>query len=503
MDILYRNKTTFSYWISYGILFLAAFLFVFLFSFTTSPFFEHYQFWTGDSGIFQEMGICLAQGGTPYLDIFDHKGPVLWFIQAFGYKISPCWGHMILQTISLFCTLVLWYNIVHILTKKIISSIIITLSGLLFLMAFYERGNLCEEWSLPFISLPIYLYFRRLELNNHEKPIYTRFDSFCLGLCVGIIAMIRLNNTAPLIGFTFWHLLLCIKNKEYKRLWTDVMIICSGMMVVFTICSVFYFIKANWNGVYEMFYGTFIFNTIYIEIGLPPVKKYYNYILPLTFIIISIFYIFHKKIPKGISIALFISYIITFISIGRWGYKHYMIIFIPLFLVSICALFKIVTQWIPVIFIFFFIIINSINLGYKSIDLLAFRLKRKQANTELMDGFHKFINSISPSEQKRIYNNGLNYLGASLFANENIYQYNRIIYDSHINLSPRIKAYIKKHGIKELQPIWVLTQSPRPETNDEYMATHYTLADSIPGGEFDPIWCWKRNDELYSLEPHE
>ena len=31
------------------------------------------------------------------------------------------------------------------------------------------------------------------------------------------------------------------------------------------------------------------------------------------------------------------------------------------------------------------------------------------------------------------------------------------------------------------------------EATDEYMATHYILADSIPGGEYDPIWCWKKN----------
>lgn len=30
------------------------------------------------------------------------------------------------------------------------------------------------------------------------------------------------------------------------------------------------------------------------------------------------------------------------------------------------------------------------------------------------------------------------------------------------------------------------------EANNEYMQTHYTLADSIPSGDFNPIWCWKK-----------
>ena len=55
--------------------------------------------------------------------------------------------------------------------------------------------------------------------------------------------------------------------------------------------------------------------------------------------------------------------------------------------------------------------------------------------------------------------------------------------------------YETTHGIDALQPVWILTQTPSPEATDDYMATHYTLADSIPGGEFDPIWCWKRTEK--------
>ena len=120
-------------WVIYGILFIAAFLFVFLFSCTTSPLYEHHPFWFhGDSGIFQEMGVCLAQGGIPYVDLFDHKGPALWFIQALGILISPRLGIMLLQSLSLFITLILWYKSVHILTQRQTLSLLITFLGLFF-----------------------------------------------------------------------------------------------------------------------------------------------------------------------------------------------------------------------------------------------------------------------------------------------------------------------------------------------------------------------------------
>ena len=91
-------------------------------------------------------------------------------------------------------------------------------------------------------------------------------------------------------------------------------------------------------------------------------------------------------------------------------------------------------------------------------------------------------------------------MGSGLFADENIYQCNRIIYGGHVAISPRLQEYQKNHGIKELQPAWVLTQGPKPIASDEYMQTHYSLTDSIPGGEFAPIWCWKKNSQLHERD---
>ena len=35
-----------------------------------------------DSCVFKQMGLAILSGKTPYLDLFDHKGPVIYFINA-------------------------------------------------------------------------------------------------------------------------------------------------------------------------------------------------------------------------------------------------------------------------------------------------------------------------------------------------------------------------------------------------------------------------------------
>lgn len=482
-------------WLVYILFLITAFLFVFFFSCTTSPLYEHHPFWFhGDSGIFQEMGVCLLQGGTPYVDLFDHKGPILWFIQALGIWISPRWGLMALQSILLFCTMIIWYKSSRLLVDKQIESIAIIISSLIFLLAFYQRGNLCEEWSLLFISIPIFLYLKRWEFSHDTEPYtYNHTDAFIIGLCVGIIAMIRLNNTAPIVGFVLWHFIRCIQLKDYKRLWADIALICDGMAIVILACVLFYYIKGGWTGVYEMLYGTFIFNFIYIDKGrgdLSLLTKIEHYTPSFLSLIVTISCFIHDKSSKHLFIPIIISYIICFLAIGGMGFVHYMTIFIPLFVLSISLVFHTSINWTYIIV--GLAIVFSLYLGYDAVDHLIFRLKGKKADTELNDGFHRFISSIPAEEQRSIYNAGISHMGAGLFADENIYQCNRIIYMGHLDISSHLRKYIETHGIKDLQPIWVLTQSPRPEIKDEYLRTNYTLSDSIPGGQFDPIFCWKK-----------
>lgn len=314
--------------------------------------------------------------------------------------------------------------------------------------------------------------------------------------------MIRLNNTAPIIGFVLWHFICCIKAKDYRRLRTDIALMCGGIALIIIICALFYLIKAGWSGVYEMLYGTFIFNFMYFgdHVQHPFIFQLQHYIPPIIFLLIVIIS-FKIKENATFYIPCIISYIVTIFAIGSFEFWHYMMVFIPLFVITTGMIIQ--GNTIIVFIMLGFLIVFSGHIGYDAADTLLFRLRGKSAETELNDGFHRFISSLSSNEHKSIYNAGLNHIGAGLFADENIYQSNRIIYKGHTDISKRLQDYEATHGIKELQPIWVLTQSSRPEALDDYMAQNYTLADSIPGGEFNPIWCWKKKNELEPLESNE
>lgn len=71
----------------YAIVTLAAFVYVFLFSYSTSPFYRLNEV-LKDSYIFQIVGKYWDGRSIPYLDLFDHKGPLIFGIDALGYKLT-------------------------------------------------------------------------------------------------------------------------------------------------------------------------------------------------------------------------------------------------------------------------------------------------------------------------------------------------------------------------------------------------------------------------------
>ena len=63
----------------------------------------------GDSAIFVYIGERMLAGKIPYVDLFDHKGPVLFFIQYLGLLLSPgsTNGIWVLEVVNMFFTLLL------------------------------------------------------------------------------------------------------------------------------------------------------------------------------------------------------------------------------------------------------------------------------------------------------------------------------------------------------------------------------------------------------------
>ena len=129
----------------------------FIFSLTALNSIWHHELDHTDVYVFQYVGKVVLNGSMPYRDTFDHKGPLLYIVNALGLMINPDYGLWILEYIGLCISFFFLYRSASLFTN--VSASLLTLlvvSGAMF--RYYAGGKFQEEYALPFICVSLYIY---------------------------------------------------------------------------------------------------------------------------------------------------------------------------------------------------------------------------------------------------------------------------------------------------------------------------------------------------------
>lgn len=111
-----------------------------------------------DSSVFNYMARVILNGGMPYRDSFDHKGPLIYLIDALGLLIDQQNGVWIIELISVFCILFYSFKIAKLLGCGKKSSLVTVATTALGLVYYFDAGNLTEEYACVFIILSLYVF---------------------------------------------------------------------------------------------------------------------------------------------------------------------------------------------------------------------------------------------------------------------------------------------------------------------------------------------------------
>lgn len=143
-----------------------------------------------DSGMFLYAGQQVLQGKVPYLDFWDHKGPLIFYINALGLWLGNGlrWGVWLLEWLFLFGSALLGY----LALKKFFgkgAALLGTAVWVFTLPGALQGGNLTEEYSLFFTFLSLYLFSRHV---HRPRAIHL----VGIGLCLAANLLLRPNNAA-------------------------------------------------------------------------------------------------------------------------------------------------------------------------------------------------------------------------------------------------------------------------------------------------------------------
>ena len=360
-------------------------------------------FW--DAAEYLHVSKEVADGKVLYKDIFDNKGPVLYFMNAVALKLGQQNGIIILEFLMIFISLVFLYKTIKLLEENNWKSIIILVIITSILARMFTSGLSCEEYALMFSAIGLYECIK-----YYKNRLFLKKECFAIGMMCALTFLIRPNLTMVFIAFGISIFIEKIKEKKYKELLSYLVYAFIGFAVVCIPIIIYFSLNKCW---YEYIYSNFLLNIGMHKYGIiKSIRKMAEFVpisfgLTIVLFITSIYYFIKKKDYKYISYSILIIITILFNAISVQFYAHYLISFLPVFILAYQNIYTIKNDekkitFLYTIFISCIIIFDAIecipktNIPQPNIELIEYIKQHTNIDDEIaIIGFQEEIYYLS------------------------------------------------------------------------------------------------------------
>lgn len=262
---------------------LAIFTCVFLFFFSKlSPFYPTNDW--ADVSVYLAIGRAVFQGKMLYSEVFDPKGPLIFFLYGFSSLInsSPFLLLFIFQCVFWYVALLSVFRLGEQLGLRKINSFIVTILFLPFAINFMYTGGSPEEFILLANTISMTLsvsYFKDKKKKHNPKYMLIH------GINSSIIFFLKLNLTIFLLIMLIFVTISIIKNEGVKSLIKNVLYYICGLLIVALPILLYFIVNGN---VLDAF-NTYIILNKKLAIRIPIKEVLLNGVIRL--------YIFFKSTP--------------------------------------------------------------------------------------------------------------------------------------------------------------------------------------------------------------
>ena len=240
-------------------------LFVLVFSRSTSPLYPDYYAYGGltdggDSLQFQTIGKAWLDGKVPYRDLFDHKGPIIFLVNALGFLLgggTRC-GIVVLQVIALAVVIHYVLRLARLVsTNRLWGGIVLVFTLIAYARA-YAQGNSVQEYSLPFIFASVYYLVHFLQQpkgTNHPLKY-----AFLYGITISVCLLTQFSNALLVAPGVLVVMILLIARRQWQNLWQNLALGLAGLLTII-LPFVIYF--AAQGALSDMIYAVLTYNFEY------------------------------------------------------------------------------------------------------------------------------------------------------------------------------------------------------------------------------------------------
>ncbi len=318
-----------------------------------------------DQNIFFTVGRGILDGKVPYRDLFEHKGPLIYFMHTFGALFSreSFIGVFILQVIFFAVCIYYMYKTARLFTTTRAAYVCAALAGAVCCTTYcFKYGDNAEEFCFTFLMISLYYllrYFKSADnalikenrRNGAAKeflPLISYKVVLINGILAGCVLWIKFTQLGFWIAWMGLVFFLLIFQKETKRAFLSCFVYLGGM----ALSAIPWLIYFGLNDAIGIWFETYFYNNIFMyakdnTIIDKVVAVFKCFIVdlgknPLAMVLIIVGFVsfgISKKYFKSffsrlaVPVTFLTLYIMTYI--GGVQYDYYMLIAVPFVLFGV------------------------------------------------------------------------------------------------------------------------------------------------------------------------
>ena len=238
------------------LLFLFALVLVTLFS--TCSFIYPLNPWD-DANVYMTIGNAMLSGRELYVDIFDHKGPVLFFLHEWAALLSrnSFVGIWMVEVVGCY-----FYLLYSLRTMRLFSSspavlpLTLLLGVVTYSSDFFFYGDSVEELSLPILAQCLYYMLRFVR----DRSVPRWWQSFGVGLGMALIFWMKFNLLFFYAGGILALVWIAWKQRQTEDLGRIVLWVLAGVVAVTVPTLAYFAVHGTLDALWESYFIVNIFH---------------------------------------------------------------------------------------------------------------------------------------------------------------------------------------------------------------------------------------------------
>jgi hypothetical protein len=180
-----------------------------------------------DTSVYLTIAQGITRGQVPFRDFYDNKGPLLYLMSAPGFALGRFTGVWITELLLMCISVFFAYKAALFFGSRAFAFIGVLLGFLIFQTFFYEVAG-AEEYSLPFMTISLYVFTRYYFNQKNISPL----EIVTLGFCFASAMLIRINMFPLWIGFFLVLFIETTIKRNFSGLGKCVVLFFIGVLII-------------------------------------------------------------------------------------------------------------------------------------------------------------------------------------------------------------------------------------------------------------------------------